>query len=67
METFTEDRDMAGKSFKAKIYNKNKFKKTRVFLKLNFKYYEHIIGFRWVLRERCGYKFDALVAKILPI
>jgi len=29
----------------------------------NFKYPEFIIGFRWVLRARRGYKFDARVTK----
>jgi len=29
---------MAGKSIKAKAYNKNKFEKTREYLKLNYKY-----------------------------
>jgi len=27
------------------------------------KYPEFIISFRWALRDRCGYKFDARVAK----
>jgi len=55
---------MAEKFIKTKAYKKNKFEKTRDNLKLNFKYPEFIIGFRWVLRSRCGYKFDARVAKI---
>jgi len=42
---------------------KKKKKKTRDYLKLNFKYPEFSIGFRWVLRARCGDKFDALVAE----
>jgi len=54
---------MAGKSIKAKTYNNNNFEKTREYLKLNYKYPEYSIGFRWVLRARCGYKFDARVAK----
>ena len=54
---------MAGKSINAKTYKNNNFGKTRVYLKLNNKYPEFSIGFRWVLRARCGYKFDALVAK----
>jgi len=49
---------MAGESIKAKMY-----KKTRNYLKLNFKYPEFSIGFRWVLCARCGYKFNARVAK----
>ena len=56
-----------GKSIKAKAYKKNKFKKTRDYLKLNFKYPEFSIGFRRVLRTRCGYKFDARVAKAAKI
>ena len=60
---FYWDRDTAGKSIKAKAYKKNKFEKTREYLKLNFKYPEFSIVFRWVLRTRCGYKFDARVAK----
>jgi len=54
---------MAGKSIKAKAYKNNNFEKTREYLKLNYKYPEFSIGFRWVLRARCGYKFDARVAK----
>jgi len=54
---------MAGKSIKAKDYKKNEFKKTRDYLKLNIKYPELSIGFQWVLHARCGYKFDARVAK----
>jgi hypothetical protein len=49
---------MAGESIKAKMY-----KKTRNYLKLNFKYPEFSIGFRWVLCARYGYKFNARVAK----
>ena len=60
---FYLDRDMAGKLINAKAYNINKFVKTRDYLKLNFKYPEFSIGFRWVLRARCGYKFDARVTK----
>jgi len=30
---------------------------------LNYKYPEFSIGLRWVLRARCGYKFDARLAK----
>ena len=56
------DRELAGKSIKAKAYKNNKFEKTREYLKLNYKYPEFSIGFQWVLRAICGYKFDALVA-----
>jgi len=38
-------------------------KKTREYLKLNYKYPEYSIGFGWVLHARCGYKFDVPVAK----
>jgi len=55
---------MIGKSIKGKIYKKNKFKKTRDHLKLNFKYPEKSIDFLWVLRARYGYKFDARFAKV---
>jgi len=45
------DRDMARKSIKIKVYKKNKFEKTRDYLKLNFfKYPEFSIGFGWVRR-----------------
>jgi len=54
---------MAGKSIKAKAYKNNNFEKTREYLKLNYKYPEFSIGFRWVLRARYGYKFVARVAK----
>jgi len=54
---------MVGKSIKAKTYKNNNFEKTREYLKLNYKYPEFNIGFRWVLRARCGYKFDTRVAK----
>ena len=37
---------MAGKPIKAKVYKKNKFEKTRDYLKLNFKYPEFSISFR---------------------
>ena len=40
---------MAGKSIKAKAYKNNKFEETREYLKLNYKYPEFSIGFRWVL------------------
>jgi len=60
---FYWDRDMAGKSIKAKAYKNNNFEKTREYLKLNYKYPEFSIGFRWVLHARCGYKFNAHVAK----
>jgi len=50
------------KTYKKKNNNNNKFEKTREYLKLNYKYPEFSIGFRWVLRIRCGYKFDARVA-----
>ena len=53
---------MARKSI-SKVHMKSKFEKTREYLKLNFKYPEFSIGFRWVLRARCGDKFDALVAE----
>ena len=39
---------MAGKSIKAKDYKKNKFEKTRDYLKLNIKYPEYSISFRLV-------------------
>ena len=55
---------MAGKSIKAKTYKNNNFEETREYLKLNYKYPEFSVGFRWVLRARCGYKFDARVAKV---
>ena len=54
---------MAGKSNKAKAYKNNNFEKTREYLKLSYKYPEFSIGFRWVLCARCGYKFEAHVAK----
>jgi len=54
---------MAGKSIKAKAYKNNNFEKIREYLKLNYKYPEFSIGFQWVIRARCGYKFDARVAK----
>jgi len=54
---------MAGKSIKDTTYKKNKFEKTGNYWKLNFKYPEYSIGFRWVLCARCGYKFEAHVAK----
>ena len=54
---------MTGKSIKAKAYKYNNFEKTRKYLKLNYKYPEFSIGFRWVLLARCEYKFDACVAK----
>ena len=57
---FYWDRNMAGKSIKAISYI---FEKTRKYLTLNYKYPEFSIGYRWVLRARCGYKFDARVAK----
>jgi hypothetical protein len=60
---FYWDRDMAGKSIKAKAYKNNNFETTREYLKLNYKYSEFSIGFRWVLSARCGYKFDVRVAK----
>jgi len=42
---------MAGKSINVKAYKKkNKFEKTREYLKLKYKYPEFSIGFRWVLR-----------------
>jgi len=41
---FYWDRDMAGKSIKDNAYKKNKFEKTRNYLKLNFKYPEFSIG-----------------------
>ena len=58
---------MAGNSIKAKAYQKHKLEKTRDYLKLNFKYPEFSIDFRWVLCARCGYKFDARVAKVAYI
>ena len=58
---------MAGKSIKAKAYKNNNFEKTKEYLQLNYKYPEFSIGFRWVLRARCGYKFDARVAKAAKI
>jgi len=58
---------MAGKSIKAKAYKNNNFEKTREYLKLNYKNPEFSIGFRWVLRAKCGYKLDALVAKAAKI
>ena len=54
---------MAGKSIKARVYKKNKFEKTRDYLKLNFKYPEFSIGLRWVLRAGSEYKFDVCVSK----
>jgi len=54
---------MAGKSTKAKAYKKNKYEKTKEYLKLNYKYPEYNIGFRWVLHSKCGYIFDARVVK----
>ena len=64
---FCWDRDMTGKSIKTKAYKNNNFEKTREYLKLNYKYSEFSIGFRWVLRARCGYKFDARVAKTAKV
>jgi len=56
---------MSGKSIKAMAYEKkkNKFEKTREYLKLNYKYPKFSISVRRILRVRCGYKFDACVAK----
>jgi len=57
---------MEGKSIKRlKFIRKNEFEfeKTRNYLRLNFKYPEYSIGFRWVLYARCGYKFDVHVVK----
>jgi len=54
---FYWDRNIAGKSIKAKDYEKNEFKKTREYLKFNFKHLEYSIGFRWVLFARYGYEF----------
>jgi len=54
---------MEGNSIKTKAYKKNEYEKTRDYLNINFKYPEFSIGFRWILCARCGYKFDARVAK----
>jgi len=50
---------MTGKSIKAMTNKRNKYEKH------NFKYPEFSISicFRWVLHAKCGYKFDAHVAK----
>jgi hypothetical protein len=50
---------MKAKKKKAKVYKKNEYERTRDYLKLNFKYPKYSIGFRWLLRARCRYKFDA--------
>ena len=54
---------MTGKSIKAKAYKNNNYEKTREYLKLNYKYPKFSISVRRILRVRCGYKFDACVAK----
>jgi len=55
---------MTGKSIKTKAYKKKiNLRKLERYLKLNYKYPEFSIGFRWALRARCGYKFNARVTK----
>ena len=51
---FYWDRDIAGKSIKAKAYKNNNFEKTREYLKLNYKYPEFSNGFQWVLRANAS-------------
>jgi hypothetical protein len=54
---------MPGKLIQVKAYKKNEFKKTGDYLKLNCQYSEFRISFLWVFHGRCGYKFDARVAR----
>jgi len=52
--------------FSGKVFLKmEKFQMYYDYLKLNFKYPEFSIGFRWVLRTIYGYTFDAGVTKMI--
>jgi len=61
------NRNIVRKSINTNAYKKNEFKKTWNYIKLNFKYPEYNIGFQWILRARCGYKFNARVDKAANI
>jgi len=61
--TLTETEICQENQSRLKLIRKINLNKTRNYLKLNYKYPEYSIGFRWVLHARCGYKFDACVVK----
>jgi len=68
IKNFYWDRDLHGDptkanaSVKAFIYKKYHFESTRRYINLTVKYPQFTLGFLWLLRIRCGYRFDASVA-----
>ena len=56
-------RDVKRNSIKAEFYDNNKFYETNNYLDLCYDYPELSLGFQWLMKARCGYKFDASVAK----
>jgi len=48
------------KKFYNKIYETNNYNN---YLDLCYDYSELSLGFQWLMKARCGYKFDASVAK----
>ena len=64
---FYWNRDVKKYSIKAQFYDDNKFEETADYLKLCYDYPELSLGFQWLLKARCGYKFNASVAKAAKI
>jgi len=61
------ERDVENASIKAVSYSENLLEHSSVFSKLEIEYPDLAYGFNWLLKLRCGYRFDSVVAKAANI
>jgi len=54
-------------SKKADFYSENLFEKSSNFRKLEIEYPDLAYGFNWLLKIRCDYRFDSIIAKKVNI
>ena len=61
------NRDVKKSSIKAVSYSENQLEHSSNFSKLEIEYPDLAYGFNWLLKLRCGYGFDSIVAKAVNI
>ena len=61
------DRDVKKSSIKAVPYSENQLEHSSGFSKLENEYSDLAYEFNWLLKLRCGYKFDSIIAKAANI
>jgi len=67
LNSFTGIEMLKKSSIKAVSYTENQLELSSGFSKLEIEYPDLAYGFNWLLKLRCGYRFDSIVAKAANI